>query len=264
MSSKGAWSQVGVEVEVLVVASPTESVNLLCEELRGSGFRPRMVTSLAGARTVLRDGGPRFAIIQLALSDGCGLDLLPATDDAGIAAIILSSDAAPKHLELAFRAGADDVVTEPVDVAWLVMRITAMLRRSGASLPRKITFDGLEIDIELREVTANGAAVELTAREFDLLAFLAAHPGRVFNRQQLLESVWHSSAEWQLSSTVTEHIRRLRIRIEDDPSRPRWLRTSRGVGYRFDRRAFSSCGRRDGEEPIGDDAAADRVELCNA
>ncbi len=76
--------------------------------------------------------------------------------------------------------------------------------------------------------------METTAKEFDLLAFLAASPRQVFSRQQLLEHVWGSSSEWQSEATVTEHVRRLRRKVEDDPDQPRWVTTARGVGYRFE------------------------------
>ena len=90
------------------------------------------------------------------------------------------------------------------------------------------------LDLGTREVTAGDLVVTTTAREFDLLAFLAASPRQVFSRQQLLANVWDSSEEWQDPDTVTEHIRRIRRRIEPDPDHPRWIKTVRGVGYRFD------------------------------
>jgi DNA-binding response OmpR family regulator len=83
-------------------------------------------------------------------------------------------------------------------------------------------------------VLVDGNDVAMTAREFDLLAFLVQSPRRVFSREQLLSNVWESSTEWQDPATVTEHVRRIRRKIEDDPDLPRWLLTVRGVGYRFE------------------------------
>jgi DNA-binding response OmpR family regulator len=91
----------------------------------------------------------------------------------------------------------------------------------------------LRIDRGTRTVTLHGAPVELTRREFDLLAFLAAAPGQVFTREDLLEHVWGSTESWQVPATVTEHIRRIRAKVEADPDRPGWIETVRGVGYRF-------------------------------
>ena len=90
------------------------------------------------------------------------------------------------------------------------------------------------LDLPCREVFARGQPVYLTAREYDLLAFLVRHPRQVFTRAQLLRSVWDSEAAWQSEATVTEHVHRLRVKLEDDPARPRWLHTIRGVGYRMD------------------------------
>ena len=89
------------------------------------------------------------------------------------------------------------------------------------------------VDVGLREVTLGGEFIETTRREFDLLAMLVASPRQVFSREQLLRSVWDSSSDWQAPSTVTEHVRRLRQKLEADPTRPQMLVTVRGVGYRF-------------------------------
>ena len=85
-----------------------------------------------------------------------------------------------------------------------------------------------------REVEVDGKVVDLTPKEYETLAFLAASPRRAYSREQLLVNVWSSSAEWQGEATVTEHIRRLRRKIETDPDRPQWITTVRGVGYRFE------------------------------
>jgi DNA-binding response OmpR family regulator len=99
-----------------------------------------------------------------------------------------------------------------------------------------LVFGELKIDLDTHEVERSGELIELTAMEFNLLAFLASSPRQVFSRQQLLQNVWASSSEWQDEATVTEHIRRVRRKIEADPDHPRWITTVRGVGYRFERR----------------------------
>jgi DNA-binding response OmpR family regulator len=129
--------------------------------------------------------------------------------------------------------GADDCVTRPLSFRILVPRIRAVLRRVSPADTRELRFGSLEIDLAGRTVRVRGEPVELAAREFELLAFLASRPGEAFSREQLLTNVWRSSADWQQRETVTEHIHRLRLRIEENPTRPRWLLTVRGVGYRF-------------------------------
>jgi DNA-binding response OmpR family regulator len=100
--------------------------------------------------------------------------------------------------------------------------------------PSILNFAGLSIDTGAREVLVDRQVVELTRLEFDLLAYLAGAPRHVFSRGQLLLDVWLSSPDWQTSKTVTEHVRRIRQKIESDPAQPRWIRTVAGAGYRFD------------------------------
>jgi DNA-binding response OmpR family regulator len=132
--------------------------------------------------------------------------------------------------------GADDYVVKPFSPRELAARVRTVLRRTRSTEPvgERLTFPGIEIDGVTREVLVEGQPVELTPKEFDLLAFLAASPRQVFSRGQLLEQVWDSSAEWQDPSTVTVHIRRLRQKIEKDPEQPRTITTAWGVGYRFE------------------------------
>jgi DNA-binding response OmpR family regulator len=133
--------------------------------------------------------------------------------------------------------GADDYVSKPFSPREVVARIRAVLRRSDRSLDGAgdgpITIGRLEIDRHRREVRRDGSVLALTRKEFDLLAILASHPGRAFSRNELLEHVWDFAWDGD-SSTVTVHVRRLRSKIEEDPSDPRHLVTVWGVGYRFD------------------------------
>lgn len=118
--------------------------------------------------------------------------------------------------------------------AELVARVDAVLRRvvSEPELEEPISFDGLELDPVGRRVTVRGEEAQLTVREYELLLHLVRHPGQVFSRDQLMDSVWQYSF-YSDTSTVTVHVRRLRAKIEEDPSDPRWLQTVWGVGYRF-------------------------------
>jgi DNA-binding response OmpR family regulator len=130
--------------------------------------------------------------------------------------------------------GADDYVTKPFSPRELTVRVGAILRRSGAAptAPEHLRIAGLEIDATAREVTKDGLPVRLTAKEFDLLWFLASHPRQVFSRDHLMDRVWGYEAAFD-TGTVTVHVRRLREKIEDDPSRPAHLQTVWGVGYRM-------------------------------
>jgi DNA-binding response OmpR family regulator len=130
--------------------------------------------------------------------------------------------------------GADDYVTKPFSPRELAARVRTVLRRSASFIPAAATlaFGDVELERETREARKAGALIRLTVKEFDLLWFLASHPRRVFSRDQLMASVWGYTAALD-TGTVTVHVRRLREKIEDDPSQPRYLETVWGVGYRL-------------------------------
>ena len=133
--------------------------------------------------------------------------------------------------------GADDYVVKPFSPQELVSRVRAVLRRAsnpaGAADEAPLEFDGLTIDPVSRSIAVRGEERDLTAKEFDLLAALARRPRQVLDRDRLLELVW-GSADYIDPSTVTVHVRRVREKIEDDPSQPRFIKTVWGVGYRFE------------------------------
>jgi DNA-binding response OmpR family regulator len=137
---------------------------------------------------------------------------------------------------LGLEMGADDYLTKPFSVRELVARVKAIFRRIEVfdTQPQltSLALGPLEIDTDARRVLVDGEAVELTAREFDLLVFFARHPGRVFTRGQLLDKVWGYTHEGY-EHTVNTHINRLRGKLEADPSHPRFILTVWGVGYRF-------------------------------
>ncbi len=152
--------------------------------------------------------------------------------------LVITSKSSEVDRVLGLELGADDYLTKPFSVVELMARVKAIFRRCDAlrtaSAPpaRRISAGELDIDIDRRQVALAGRPVELTAKEFDLLAFFAAHPGRVFNRGQLLDKVWgysHSGYE----HTVNSHINRLRAKIERDPASPRYILTVWSVGYKF-------------------------------
>ena len=183
---------------------------------------------------------PDIVLLDVMLPAQDGLDVLSEIRSrSNVPVILLTAKAAESDRVVGLRMGADDYVVKPFSSAELAARIESVLRRSRSAPPpaassSRLAFDGLSIDVETREVAVHGTVVTTTAREFDLLAFLAASPRQVFSRQQLLEQVWDSSSEWQDAATVTEHIRRLRRKVEDDPDRPCRITTVRGVGYRFE------------------------------
>jgi DNA-binding response OmpR family regulator len=149
--------------------------------------------------------------------------------------ILLTARTEEADRVLGLELGADDYVVKPFSPRELAARVRSVLRRSRHLPPTpRLEFDGLLIDGGTRDVLVGGSAVELTPKEFDLLAFLANAPRQVFSRAQLLDHVWDSSPDYQDPSTVTVHIRRIRQKIEADPDEPLWVTTVWGVGYRFE------------------------------
>ena len=183
---------------------------------------------------------PDLVVLDLMLPGMDGLEVMRrmreprAGGDRRLSVILLTAKGEPTDRVVGLRLGADDYVVKPFSPAELVARVDAVLRRvdSSPELEQPIAFDGLELDPVARKVRVRGREVELTVREYDLLLFFARHPGQVFSRDQLMDTVWGFSF-YTDTSTVTVHVRRLRTKIEQDPSAPRWLQTVWGVGYRF-------------------------------
>jgi DNA-binding response OmpR family regulator len=182
---------------------------------------------------------PDLVLLDVMLPARNGLDVLGdlrRTSDVPV--ILVSALAEEDDRVRGLKLGADDYVTKPFSPAELSARVESVLRRSamraGPESPSRLSYDGLVIDLGTREVSVAGETTEMTAMEFDLLAHLARSPRQAFSREQLLQQVWGSSSEWQSDATVTEHVRRLRRKIEEDPDNPRWITTVRGVGYRFE------------------------------
>jgi DNA-binding response OmpR family regulator len=165
--------------------------------------------------------------------------------------MVLTADAASQDRIAALDAGADDYVVKPFDIGEVLARARAVLRRS-APIPAAWAggdFGDLVIDGPTRRVLVRGVAISLTRREFDLLAALAECPGRVFTRTELLGQVWNSEQDWQDPATVTEHVYRLRAKIELDTGDPRWIQTVRHLGYAFSASSGESCSRVDRSGP---------------
>ena len=152
--------------------------------------------------------------------------------------LMLTSKSSELDRVLGLETGADDYITKPFSVLELVARVRAIFRRidnlaqTGPAPEARIGAGNLSLDLSRREVILNNRQIELTAREFDLLAHFAQHPGRVFRRAELLDQVWGYGHEGY-EHTVNSHINRLRAKIEEDPSQPRYIATVWGVGYKF-------------------------------
>ncbi|MEZ5170447.1 MAG: response regulator transcription factor [Acidimicrobiia bacterium] len=221
---------------VLVVEDDPTVSEVVVRYLERDGYD---VCALDSGEAAVREADarrPDLAVLDLMLPDMDGLEVCRRLRDAGpVPVVILTAKGEEEDRLCGLEYGADDYVTKPFSPRELMARIRAVLRRTHAPTPdpvEPVTFGDLVIDTGARTVERGGAEVPLTAREFDLLAFLTTHPGVAFRRDELLERVWGYS--YGDASTVTVHIRRLREKIEDEPSNPTRISTVWGVGYRFD------------------------------
>ena len=222
--------------EVLVVDDDPDVLGLVEAVLLAEGFVVRTAATSTEAIASVRADRPNVVLLDLMLADSDGLDVLTEIHAlADVPVVLLTGRGAEADRVLGLRMGAEDYIVKPFSPAELVARIDTILRRvSQRPGSRPLKFGALCLDLDSREVLVDGNLIATTAKEFDLLAYLASSPRQVLSRNQLLQQVWDSSSEWQDEATVTEHVRRLRLKIESDPERPRWIVTVRGVGYRFD------------------------------
>jgi two-component system, OmpR family, response regulator ResD len=223
---------------VLVVDDEPTIAEIVARYLERAGYATHVASDGARAVDVAARLRPDLVVLDLKLPHVGGLEVmrrLRADDRARPAVIMLSGKAAESDRILGLRLGADDYVVKPFSPAELVARVDAVLRRfERADTPQERLVAGeLDIDPAARRVFAAGEEVHLTQREFDLLAFLARHPGQVLTRDDLMRTIWQYSF-YVDTSTVTVHIRRLRSKVEADPAHPRHIHTVRGVGYRFE------------------------------
>ncbi|MGI8983485.1 MAG: response regulator transcription factor [Acidimicrobiales bacterium] len=222
--------------KVLIVEDDEATRALLTRYLEMEGFSVEQLGDGGPALAAISSFQPDLVLLDLTLPTQDGLDVLTRLrQDSDVPVILLTARGSEADRIVGLKLGADDYVVKPFSPGELTARINSVLRRTRTAVPQSVLrFDGLTLDLGAREVTAGDRVVITTAREFDLLAFLAASPRQVFSRQQLLTSVWGSSEDWQDADTVTEHVRRVRRHIEPDPGKPRWITTVRGVGCCFE------------------------------
>jgi DNA-binding response OmpR family regulator len=183
---------------------------------------------------------PDLVVLDLMLPGLSGLEVCRRLRAAGpVPVVMLTALGEEEDRIVGLELGADDYITKPFSPRELVLRVASVLRRARSVQPRTqmppIDDDGLMVDVAGHRAVLGGQELALTVREFELLAFLIQHPGRAFTRSELLEQVWGWTFGDQ--STVTVHVRRLREKVEVDPTAPRRIATVWGVGYRYDRAA---------------------------
>ncbi len=229
-----------VSARVLVVDDEPMVREVVARYLELDGVLVAEASNGAEAIEWLDANTPDLIVLDVMLPEVDGLTILRRlrlTSDVPVILLTARSNEVDRIAGL--ELGADDYVVKPFSPREVAARVRTILRRgrmpdATGSGDFRADFDGLTIDASTREVRVDGATVDLTPKEFDVIALLAQSPRHVFSRSQLLRLVWASSPEYQDPATVTVHIGRLRHKLEADPQRPRWIHTVHGIGYRFE------------------------------
>jgi len=222
---------------VLLAEDDEMSRSATCQFLRRFGYKVGEATDGPSALREASMGHYDLVVLDLGLPGLAGEDVLAKLRrNGGMPVIVLTGRSEEGERVRVLDLGADDYIVKPCSLHELEARIRAVLRRGQVTPASGRTELGrLLVDRTMHRVELGGELLDLTPKEFDLLAFLAESPEQVYSREELLEHVWGSTQDWQDPATVTEHVRRLRLKLEADPASPRWLQTVRGVGYRLSR-----------------------------
>lgn len=224
---------------ILVVEDEASIAEVVSLYLQRAGFSAEIAFDGRQAMNLFERHKPDLVILDLMLPEVDGLSLTRwLRDRSNVPIIMLTARRAEMDRITGLEMGADDYVVKPFSPQELVSRVRAVMRRLGraqadAEAERNLSFGEINIDPRSRVVTLKDRPIELTVKEFDMLYLLARHPKQVFTREQLLERVW-GGAQYIDPGTVTVHVRRLREKIESDPSKPLHLLTVWGVGYKFE------------------------------
>jgi DNA-binding response OmpR family regulator len=228
------------EALILVVEDEASIAEVVSLYLKRAGFSVQIASDGKQAMNLFQRQNPDFVILDLMLPEVDGLSLTRwLRDRSNVPIIMLTARRGEVDRIAGLELGADDYVVKPFSPQELVSRVRAVMRRLGreqqaeAENERTLSFQGLSIDPLSRVVKVREEEIELTAKEFDMLYLLARHPKQVFTREQLLDRIW-GGAQYIDPGTVTVHVRRLREKLENDPSHPMRLLTVWGVGYKFE------------------------------
>jgi DNA-binding response OmpR family regulator len=223
---------------IFVVEDDIDIARLICHHLNTAGYATRRFTESATVIDEAKKTLPALFLLDIMIPGSDGFELCRQIRQnkmlAGAYIIFLTAKTGEQDRVRGLELGGDDYITKPFSIRELLARVRALLRSSEAgSGPRPFKFGEIEIDVSSMTVRVGGTLISTTAREFSLLDYLARHSSRVFTRDQLLDAVWSPGA-FVTQRSVDVYVRRLREKIEADPDNPRYLKTVRGIGYRFD------------------------------
>ena len=204
----------------------------ICLALKDSSVQIRLCQTLAQGRRALENGSFALLILDVNLPDGSGLELLrEVRRTSAVPIILLTANDLETDIVYGLESGADDYITKPFSLAVLRARVNAQLRRGAPAQGTAVELDGFSFDFAWMEFRKNGRPIELSKTEQRLLRTLVENRGRVLPRETLLERVWPDGAQYVEENALSVTVKRLRDKLEDTPSRPRFLKTVYGIGY---------------------------------
>ncbi len=223
---------------IFVVEDDTDIARLVQHNLQSAGYGVRLFGTPTNLLSDAERQPPALFLLDIMVPGGDGLDVCRRLRNhaalSSIPIIFVTARAGENDRVLGLELGADDYVTKPFAPRELLARVKAVLRRfERPSTPLVISFEEVLIDASAMQLKVRGEITTTTATEFRLLDYLARHPGRVFSRDHLLDAVW-GDARFVTPRSVDVYVRRIREKIETDPENPRYLKTVRGAGYRFE------------------------------
>ncbi|MCR5041761.1 MAG: response regulator transcription factor [Clostridia bacterium] len=221
-------------VSILVVEDSRDIYEPLCENLASEHYESAVAPTVREAVSLLEDPGRKFdlALIDLQLPDGHGFSVFRVCKDVGIPVIFLTANDDDLMISGAFDMGAADYVPKPYRKRELLARISKALEASG-KINKEVVFADLRIDSVKGCAYKNGEELMLSRLEYRLLLLFMNNPGKLYSRDMLFEEIWNITGEYITDNTLTVHIKRLREKIGDEPTSPRYIQTVRGMGYKM-------------------------------
>lgn len=223
--------------EILLLEDDDSLNHTVSLKLKKEGYTVRSAFTMKEALLLFRQFSPALIICDITLPDGNGLDFCSRVrKESDVLFLFLTALDTEEDMLAGYQQGADDYITKPFSLAALVSKVGALLKRFPAELPKTIVSGNITLYPEEKRAVKDGENLALTAREYSLLAFFMEHPMKVLSRGQLLEAIWDIEGNFVDENTLSVNIRRLREKIETDPSVPAILKNIRGLGYIWERK----------------------------
>lgn len=223
--------------EILLLEDDDSLNHSVSLKLKKEGYTVHSAFSIEEAVKLFQTFSISLILCDITLPDGSGLDFCSRIrKESNVLFLFLTALDTEEDMMLGYAHGADDYIAKPFSLSVLVSKVNAMLKRLPSENPKSLVSGNIILYPEENRVTKNGALLTLTAREYSLLAFFMENPMRILSRNQLLEAIWDINGNYVDENTLSVSIRRLREKIEDDPSAPAILKNVRGLGYIWERK----------------------------